>query len=275
MNMKIAVLITCFNRKEKTIHCLNCLKTELDKHAILFDIHLTDDGCTDGTADTVLKHFPSAQIYKGKDLYWAGGMRLAWRGAISKGGYDYYMLLNDDTFPNKYLIPDFLDCIKFAGEPAIICANTCDPKTNLPTYVGVKCINRFTLKSKKTLPEGIPYYIDYIGANLWFVPSVVVEKIGIFPEIYIHGVADNDYCWRAKEAGFKLIGTPHYCAYCEADHKPLNKLEFKSMGIKQRWTYLNSPKGVEIKQQLYFQRRFFPWRYPFVIIKTISKLLLG
>lgn len=273
--MKIAVIITCYNRKEKTLHCLNCLKTELDKHAILFDIHLTDDGCTDGTAELVLKHFPSAQIYKGKDLYWAGGMRLAWRGAIDKGGYDYYMLLNDDTFVNEYLIPDFHECLNFHNNPAIICGNTCDSTTKEPTYVGVKCTNTFTFKGYKVLPNGQPQFIDFIGANVWFIPSQIVKAIGIFPEIYRHGIADNDYCWRAKKAGFELIGTPHYCAYCEADHKAKSAEELRRMTIKERWNHLNSPKGQELRQQLYFQRTFFPLRYPFVLIKAFLRLFLG
>jgi GT2 family glycosyltransferase len=125
------------------------------------------------------------------------------------------------------------------------------------------------------LPNGVPQYIDYIGANLWFVPAVVVEKIGIFPDVYVHGIADNDYCWRAKQAGFQLVGTPHYCAYCEADHHALSKSVLKEMSIRQRWKHMNSPKGQEVKQQLYFQRKFFPLRYPFAVGKAILRLLFG
>ena len=71
----IAALITCFNRKEKTILCL----TNLFKQPLLnnfeLDVFLTDDGCTDGTAEAVGKMFPQVHIIKGDgNLFWNRGM---------------------------------------------------------------------------------------------------------------------------------------------------------------------------------------------------------
>lgn len=54
---------------------------------ISLSVYLTDDGCTDGTSQAV------RDIFKGKDitimqgdgnLYWAGGMRFAWKEALKK-----------------------------------------------------------------------------------------------------------------------------------------------------------------------------------------------
>lgn len=53
--MKIAVLLTCFNRKEKTLACLAGLYesqkvyNERNSTPIEMEVFLTDDGCTDGT----------------------------------------------------------------------------------------------------------------------------------------------------------------------------------------------------------------------------------
>ena len=44
----IAVLLTVFNRKEKTIQCLKRLYNILPLEGYLVDVYLTDDGCTDG-----------------------------------------------------------------------------------------------------------------------------------------------------------------------------------------------------------------------------------
>lgn len=273
--MKIAVLITCFNRKDKTVKCLQALKKQMDKTDVEYDVHLTDDGCTDGTAEAVLKECPDATIYKGGNLYWAGGMRLCWKGAISTGGYDYYLLLNDDTFVNDFLIPDFYECHKFGKGQTIIVGNTCAPITHEPTYVGMKLVRKFPLKCVNALPNGKPQIIAHSGANIWFVPSCIVESIGVFPDIYVHAVADGDYCWRSQRAGFRILGSPHYCGYCDADHGAPTTKDLRKMSIKKRWEYMLSPKGQEIKQHLYLQWEFFPWRWPFAFCKAALKVLLG
>ena len=54
------------------------------------DIFLVDGGSTDGTPDAVREQFPSVHCYVENGLYWAGGMRWAWREAVSyNDGYDF------------------------------------------------------------------------------------------------------------------------------------------------------------------------------------------
>lgn len=60
MNIKIATIITCFNRKDKTTSCLahlfeatNNYNIQHSQLPIELAIFLTDDGCTDGTAYAV------------------------------------------------------------------------------------------------------------------------------------------------------------------------------------------------------------------------------
>ena len=47
--MNIAAILTCFNRKEKTLVCLRSLFSIIPN----IEVYLTDDGCTDGTFDIV------------------------------------------------------------------------------------------------------------------------------------------------------------------------------------------------------------------------------
>ena len=106
--MKIAALYTCYNRKAKTLASLSSLYEALcfynaknTDNNIDLEIFLTDDGCTDGTAAAIKAQFASETIYilNGTgNLFWAGGMRLAWEKAITRQSeWDYYLLLNDDT----------------------------------------------------------------------------------------------------------------------------------------------------------------------------------
>ena len=106
--MNIAVLLTCFNRKEKTCMCLQSMYADLDIYnkantgpKISIEIFLVDDGCTDGTAEAVRAQCAerSVHIIQGNgSLFWAGGMRLAWNEAYKRHTeWDFYLLLNDDT----------------------------------------------------------------------------------------------------------------------------------------------------------------------------------
>ena len=90
MKYKIAVILTCYNRKAKTLACLDRLFHAQEVQGdVELTVFLTDDGCTDGTADAVRTSFPEKDIHilQGNgQLYWAGGMRLAWKAAMELSG---------------------------------------------------------------------------------------------------------------------------------------------------------------------------------------------
>ena len=51
--MRICILMTCFNRKQKTLNCLKSLynSLRLSSTAHQCDIYLTDDNSVDGTSE--------------------------------------------------------------------------------------------------------------------------------------------------------------------------------------------------------------------------------
>ena len=98
--MNIAFLITCHNRKKKTIKCLDNLFNQKYITNIKFTVFLIDDKSNDGTNEAIKTLFPLVKIIKGNgNLFWAGGTNLAWKKALKdKKKYDYFILLNDDVF---------------------------------------------------------------------------------------------------------------------------------------------------------------------------------
>src|SRR5690554_2221576 len=89
----ITVLLTCPNRKIKTLSCLESLFAASIPENYDLEVFLTDDGSTDGTSDAIKKNFPDVNIIKGNgNLFWARGMRLAWESAMKKKSYDAYLL---------------------------------------------------------------------------------------------------------------------------------------------------------------------------------------
>ncbi|MHC5831198.1 MAG: glycosyltransferase family 2 protein, partial [Nostoc sp.] len=76
---QLAVIMTCFNRRETTLICLRALAQQTKS----FDVYLTDDGSSDGTSKAVKVFYPQVQILQGNgNLFWVGGMRLAFAEAM-------------------------------------------------------------------------------------------------------------------------------------------------------------------------------------------------
>ena len=83
--MKIAVLLACHNRKDKTISCLNSLFNANLFLNYSLEVYLVDDCSTDGTSEAVTNFFPNVNIIRGNgNLYWNQGMRLAWKTSVKK-----------------------------------------------------------------------------------------------------------------------------------------------------------------------------------------------
>ena len=57
----IAVLLTCHNRRQHTLACLEGIhRNTVD--GVTVDIHLVDDGSSDGTAEAVAEAYPDVEI---------------------------------------------------------------------------------------------------------------------------------------------------------------------------------------------------------------------
>ena len=280
--MKIVILLTCYNRREKTLACLDALYKARDdynaksKDIIKLSLYMTDDGCTDNTTSIVLSKFSSEalNIIQGDgSLYWAGGMRKAWKAAIKDKNYcDFYLLINDDTIVMPNVFDELLDThnyskiqYKKSGIYSGICCDRSDHSRI--TYGGSKWINKLMAKSKRLSPVGRPQDCDFTNANILLVSKEVVEKIGIFHNGFQHGCADYDYSIQVKKKGFPVLLTANVCGICDYDHgtQEESKEKVLSMSLKQRLDYFRHPLHSNT-DYLLFIRRNVPMRYPMVWI---------
>lgn len=279
--MNIAVLLTCFNRKEKTLGCLQSMFHALDcyskkggRELINLSVYLTDDGCTDGTADAVIEAFSDkrVRIIQGTGaLFWAGGMRLAWSEAY-KGHreIDFYLLLNDDTNMHENAFSLLLQAHEYSitnyGVGGIYTGATCAKEDiNKCTYGGAVWVSQFKGLYKKVLPINIPQKCDLTNANILLVASEVVDRIGFLCEDYQHGLADFDYAIRANRKGIPVLLTAGYCGACDYDHISSEQIADKviKMSLSERKKYFNHPVHSN-KDYMRFIRNTSPVRLPMV-----------
>ena len=274
----IAVLLTCHNRKEKTIIALNALKKAIESFSktLKATIYLTDDGSTDGTGDAVKKHFSEAIVLQGNgNLFWAGGMINSWKEAL-KGKHDGYLLLNDDTFLLDTVFDDLYKTHQYAlttfGAAGVYIGSTKDPKSEKLSYGGGLLLNKFLYQFKILTPNGSFQECDLGNANIMYVDASVVEKVGILSEGYEHGIADYDYTLKCKKKKIPVLVAANYCGLCERDNKGLYH-NFHLKTLKERIDHLYKPTGIAFKSRLLFMKKFFPYRLPFFYIMGWFKVL--
>lgn len=206
----IAVLLTCHNRKNKTLQCLHALYAQqgLDVNYAI-EVFLVDDASTDGTADTIAAQFPKVNIISGDgNLFWNRGMHLAWETAAKAKDFDYYLWLNDDTFLAKEAISILLQQKK---SNAIVCGTTQSIKDRKITYGGFR-----KNPDRLMMPNGEFQECDYCNGNCVLITKEVFHIVGNLDPIFQHALGDFDYSLRARKLGVMLYIAPVFIGFCES-----------------------------------------------------------
>lgn len=249
-NIAIAVLMTCFNRKAKTLESLRLLLAQEIPTHVAVQVYLVDDGCTDGTGEAVSQTYPQVKILPGTgNLFWNGGMRLAFAEAM-KSDYDYYLWLNDDTL----LYPDALKTLlatswklRDRGEVnAIVTASTQDPHTQELTYGGMTQISPWhpPFKARKVIPGEQAKSCDMMCGNFVLFPREVVQLVGNLDPALTHYAGDWDYGLRAKQKGCTVWVAPGYQGTCPRNPKPEPGASPK---LQEGLAKMANPKGLDLQ----------------------------
>ncbi|MEO0472483.1 MAG: glycosyltransferase family 2 protein [Bacteroidota bacterium] len=277
---RLAVVMTVFNRREKTLQCLENLsrQTALNQR-IHIDVFLMDDGSRDGTSEAIREQFPAVNLLKGDgNLFWNGGMSVAFGKAI-EGKYDFYLWLNDDTFLYSEALDTLLDChqkLVDRGEDAsIVIGGTIDPETGEFSYGGFQKASKWTLKLLHVQPGAELKQCTTMCGNCVLIPKEVVNRVGNIEGFYTHRWGDTDYGLRTRYKGGKVWIAPGYIGTCEAN--PLAEAwTDTSLSFKERIKDFHSIKGYIKKDWYFYVKRhggiLWPllWMKPYIDIAVTS-----
>lgn len=249
--LTIAILLTVFNRKDKTLTCLQNLFVQVLPEGYSLDVFLVNDGCTDGTENEVNNQFPEVHLINSKgNLFWNRGMHLAWSTAVKTKDYDFYLWLNDDTVLNQRAIEILLQTAKEKQNKAIVVGSTVGEtfKTDQVTYGG-----RSIAKGLLT-PKTIPVACDYFNGNIVLVPKLVYKKVGTHDPVFHHALGDFDYGLRAEKLGVQSFIAPGFLGKCDV-HTNLATWCNPKKNFVQRWKAFRSPLGNNPEEFFVFESR--------------------
>ena len=272
---KLVVLMTCHNRKEKTLACLRALFAAEMPEGIGLEVVLVDDASTDGTGSAAAALDPRVCVHYGDgSLFWNGGMRLAFAESM-KRQFDFYLWLNDDTTlvesGVRHLIGTYDSLREVHGDQLMIVGATRDSESNQLTYGGfLRSGGLFRpLALELVRPSEAPVPCDTMNGNCVLIPAVIPALIGNLDPEFNHGLGDIDYGLRANKAGCAIWVAAGFIGTCSRNVIAGTYLDrHLPLGLRIRAVF--GIKGLPPKPWAIYTRRhsgiFWPlyWAWPYL-----------
>ena len=248
--MKIAVILTCFNRKEKTSKCISSLRNGNLEYDL--DFIVVDDNSTDGTREELLRLGGAIKIIEGSgNLFWAGGMRVGIDYFFQNDDRSEYVLLVNDDVEFKDNILQSLVAKSKQNKDAVIVGATCNSHGEF-TYGGMVLENpqkRGIYRQVGIEESDTP--CDLFNCNCVLLKSEIIREAGNFDPIYVHGMADLDYGLRLSRSGVLILSSDEYVGNCEKNSS-IGTWKDKNLSRMERLRKKESPKGAPLKAWFYY-----------------------
>lgn len=272
-NPSVGIVIINWNSFGHTDQCLLSLKKVTYPN---FKVFIVDNGSTDVSGKQLedkygdFAHF----IFHHENAGFAGGNNIGIAEVIRQG-YDYLMLLNNDTESE----PDFLDHLVNRLETDRT-FGAVQPKFNFLLErnkiwnAGGKFISFFGISKTIGYNEvdrdihHQPKTIDWITGCGFMVSSAIVKEVGMLNEKFFIYYEDVDWSFRIKKAGFKLAYEPKSVVYHEAGMSQKSKVRKEEGYVNPFVHYLRS------RNQIWLLRKYTPWYFaPTVTLFVAGKYL--
>jgi GT2 family glycosyltransferase/glycosyltransferase involved in cell wall biosynthesis len=274
----IAALLTCHNRREHTLACLGSLRANANP-GITVDVHLVDDASNDGTAEAVAAAYPDVEISRGTgDLFWGGGMRLAFTRAVPARP-DYLLWLNDDVVLDhdalERLLVTYATLCAGRQPLSVVVGSTRDPQTGATTYGGVRRTSRLRrMAFALVAPTDTPQSCDTMNGNVVLIPRSVYSVMGNIDERFTHAMGDLDYGLRARSSGCQVFLAPGYVGTCSANPRA-GTFRDETLGRRERLRLVTSPKGLPVAEWATLCRRHGGPLWPALALSPYVRIMAG
>lgn len=277
----LCILMTCFNRRETTLKCLDAIEN-IRREALNLDLSLimVDDNSSDGTAEAALENHPWIHViqHKAEPLFWCRGMHKAFTEAMYTG-FEYYVLLNDDTILTADAVQRLLDCenqVRTSDQyTCIVVGSTQDAIGGNHTYGGKRLISTHRpIKLKSIAPTNTPQPLDTFNGNIVLIPCQVASKIGNLDPTYEHAFGDIDYGLRARKAGIDIWLATGFHGFCQLNSVKGTYHDL-TLPIFERWNILISRKYLPFRSWARFTKQHAGLFWPLYFIYPYLKFFFS
>lgn len=219
--LDVSIIIVSWNTKELLRDCLNSIFREVK--CIEFDVVVVDNASCDGSADMVRRDFPQVHLISNSENR---GFAVANNQAMAEAKGRYILLLNSDTIVLGNCIAQ---TISFADDNPAAAVVGCrvlnhDRTLQATCFVFPSLLNMLLSGSYlyKLFPrsrlwgrEQMTWWdrddvreVDVVTGCFMLVRRDAINQVGLMDERFFMYCEETDWCYRFKEAGWKILFTP-------------------------------------------------------------------
>lgn len=218
----LGVCIVTRSSKEVILDCLTTLYEQI--RGLDMEVVIVDNDSRDGTVDVIREKFPNINLILNTE-------NLGYSKAVNQGlqtlNASYYVLLNPDATILDRALPRLIEFMD--GNPQ---AGICVPKVlNSDGTIQLQCrrgearpgevfayflglANRFPNDTRFTgyllnhIDNDEVNEVKAVSGSCMMIRRAVVEQIGYLDERYFAYQEDTDYCFHARQVGWKVYYVP-------------------------------------------------------------------
>ncbi len=215
------IIIVTYNRLEQTRLCVDSIVAYTpEPYQLLF----VDNASSDGTVEYLSSRFGAESVISNDSN--EGFVRAANRGITTARGR-YVLLLNNDTA----VTPGWLTALHKAAERSpdvgIVSGKIVGPDGRVQlagAYMAFDGSARMIGEGLSPEDQSLATERDvcYVGGHCMLIKREVLQRIGALDDSYGFGYhEDTDYCYRARQAGFRVVYTPDCTVHHQLFGTPL------------------------------------------------------
>lgn len=292
--MKLTIIIVNYNVKELLDQAIVSIKKAC-KH-IDHELIVVDNASSDGSVELVQKKFPEVKLIINKENK---GFASANNQAIKQAAGEFILLINPDTIVQEDTFTVILNFFETHPECGMLGCKILNPDGSLqlpcrrsfptPWIAFTKIIGFSKLFPKSRLfgkynltylnPDQT-YEVEAISGSFMFFRRKVVEDVGYLDESFFMYGEDLDWCFRIREAGWKIYYLPetkiiHFKGESSKKSEVDLTIQFyraMKLFVEKHYhnRYLHVPQwllmlGITLRASLTFLNKFLLWIWPGLI----------
>ena len=210
MQPRVSIIILNWNGLNDTIECLESLK-KIDYPN--YEVILVDNNSTGNDVGVIKKEFGNfinKIIVNKENLGFSGGNNIGIKDAINRNS-EYILLLNNDTVVEKNFLNILLQRSIANPDVGLLGPLICYYSDHNKVWSAYGFISKIRGSGFSKKRNSYADYLikdkicSFLSGCCLLIKKEVIEKVGALDENYFLYLEDTDYCYRALQAGFKML----------------------------------------------------------------------
>jgi GT2 family glycosyltransferase len=227
--LDVAVIIVSWNVRNYLRACLTSVHEELMRSGLRGEIWVVDNGSTDGTIALLTELFPQVHLIRNEANVGFGAANNQGMAAAlaADDALRYFWLLNPDTVVRPGALAHLVDCLENCPQAGLVGPRLAYGDGRLqhsafafpglvqlaldlwpaPARLYESGLNgRYSRRAYNDDHE--PFVVDFVLGASMLVRRDVAVATGGFDEAFHMYCEEIDWCWRIREAGWKIFSVP-------------------------------------------------------------------